>query len=187
MSDEQPPEQPPIESAVQQLANAATMPELLDAHREIRRRIRAARRKQSQQWGPLATAYGEMMAICDQMKTDGVSREDRAKGIEATLRQMWPFTREWKYLCNECNDTGLVMRICRDGARCDGTSTRADSSFQPAGKFQRLCTMQQSYEHEYGTPCFCSLGARFREKPKHDPADFSDAGRTSKPTRIGRR
>lgn len=178
----------PVESALHTLSEAATLPELIEAHRTLRRKIRASRLKQSSAFGPLATAYGEMVTLSDEMKANGATFEERQYGIDATLRQMWPFTRAWKYLCDRCNDTGLVMRICRDGDRCDGVSTRADSAFQPAGKFARLCTLSPDYEHEYGQPCLCSLGSRFRERPKHESGDFSNAGRGSqKPTRVGRR
>jgi len=184
MSDD---EQPPIESALDELSAADTPADLAKAHTELRRKIRASRRAQARQLGPLATSYDEMMALSDKLKADSVPAEERQKGIEAVLRQMWPFTRTWKYLCEKCNDTGLIIKVCRQGDRCNGISTRSDSPYQEPGKYQRLCTMNETYEHEYGVPCFCSLGARFREKPpQNDPTGFSDVGK-SKPTRIGRR
>lgn len=183
MSDDQ---KPPIDDALQNLSDANSPSELIAAHREVRRNIRASRRNQSKRFGPLATAYEEMMELSDKLKAGGASRYERNKGIEAVLRQTWPFTREWKYECDRCNDTGLVMHVCRHGERCNGVSTRTDTSFQQPGKHRRLCTLNETYEHDYGVPCFCPRGARFREQPKHDPATFADAGR-NKPTRLGRR
>jgi len=157
------------------------------AHEALRAAVSGKRRTARQTEGKLASAFREAMAIVDRQRDNGVPFLDRMNGLDAVLRQFWPFTREWKYVCRECNDTGLVMLVCQRGNRCDGISTRTDGPHQPAGKYLRFCAKDPDgdYEHEYGRACYCGLGARFRQHPKPSPEDFQSAGK-SKPTRIGR-
>lgn len=157
------------------------------AHEALRSAVSGKRKADRKTWGPLARAFGDAMQIMDRQKADGVPFIERLKGLDGVLRQFWPFTREWKYVCRECDDTGLVMLTCRRGSRCDGISTRTDGPFQQPGKYQRFCAKDPDgdYEHDYGRACYCSLGARFRQPPKPSPDDFQSAGRR-KFTRIGR-
>lgn len=116
--------------------------------------------------GKLAVAFGEAMRIVDAQRDAGVPLTERLKGLEAVLRSVWPSVREWKYVCNECHDTGLRMGICPGDATC----------------FRHKAHLP----HDFGRPCWCSKGSRFQVKAKPDPSDFQAAGRTSKPSRVGR-
>lgn len=153
----------------------------------LRKSVRRKRKDAHKAEGKLGAAFVEAMKILDAQKAAGVPFLDRIRGLEQVLRHVWPQTREWHYLCEQCRDSGLVMHVCRKGARCDGISTRIDSPGARPGKYRRLCAQdpQSDYEHDYGTPCACDRGRRFREGPKPGPEDFTAAGK-SKPTRIGR-
>ena len=125
----------------------------------------------------------------DEQKAAGATAEELTANMEKTLRASWPFTRAWKYCCENCRDTGIAMAVCRAGQRCNGVSTRADSAFQDSGKYRRLCAQEpeSDYTHEYGVPCWCSLGNRF-EARKPQGEDFAAATKTTqkKFTRFGR-
>lgn len=117
----------------------------------------------------LAATVTEAMLQWDRQKADGVSLSERVGFLEKILRLSWPFTREWKYLCARCDDTGLVINQCPGDARC---GSRWGERAHPA--------------HDYGTPCWCSAGAKFSPKTKTED-DYAEAGRVSKkPTRLGR-
>jgi hypothetical protein len=153
----------------------------------LRKSVKRKRKDAHKSEGKLAAAFREAMQMIDAQKAEGVPFAQRIQGLEAVLRQVWPQTRAWHYTCDACNDSGLVMRVCQRGARCNGISTRIDGPGGTPGKYRRLCAIDplSDYEHEYGTPCFCERGRRFRDAPKAGPDDFKDAGK-SKPTRIGR-
>jgi hypothetical protein len=117
--------------------------------------------------GVLSATIREALNLRAKMKADGMSQADLAKNFEGVIRSCWPFTREWKFLCVECSDLGLILH------ECDGN---------------RQCGRHQEHlPHRYGTPCWCSLGARFKAKERK-VEDFTQAGKTSsKPmTRFGR-
>lgn len=152
----------------------------------LKKSVKRKRREAHKAEGKLAAGFAEAMQIMDAQKAAGVPFAERVKGLEGVLRALWPHTREWHYLCHVCRDSGLAMHVCKKGARCDGISTRIDGPHGTPGKYRRLCAQdpQLDYTHEYGTPCSCEQGARFRAAaPKAE--DFSSAGK-SKPTRIGR-
>lgn len=128
------------------------------------------------------------IATADQMRADGASQVECLDVVEQVLRYGFPHGRPWKYLCQSCQDTGLDMRVCQRGDRCNGVSTRTDGPKERPGKYRRLCAVDTAgdYTHEYGVPCFCSLGQKFRDHPP-SAEDFTSAGKTSKPmTRWGR-
>jgi len=156
---------------------------------ELRQGIKAKRKAAHKVEGKVAAAFEAALKIVDQQKAAGVPFEERMRGLEGVLRAVWPQTRAWHYDCDACQDTGLVMHVCRRGARCNGISTRIDGPHSPPGKYRRLCftNAESDYEHDYGEPCFCKNGARFREKPPAKPDDFSDAGKAKSMTRIGRK
>lgn len=114
----------------------------------------------------LGRIFFESMRIWDQLKTSGATFEDRRKSLETVFRAHWPFTREWKFLCSTCDDVGLVIDTCDGDATC--------------GRERR------HGPHTFGRPCWCALGAKYREKQKPTAADFADAGRVRPPTRLGR-
>jgi len=117
----------------------------------------------------LAATFTEAMAQWDRQKAEGVPLEQRVGFMEKILRVAWPFTREWKYLCVDCHDTGLVLHECPGDARCD---SRWRERAHPS--------------HSYGKPCWCSLGNRFREKSRQDMDPIEQAAKVRKPTRLGR-
>jgi hypothetical protein len=177
---------PPVEPAVLDALAAADTPDALRAaHRKAKRSVLAFR-KRAQKMGPLAKAYTAAVEVWDALNANGATFDERAAGLELVLRQHWPFTREWKYLCKGCDDSGLVIERCRRGARCDGISTRSDDPHGTPGKYRRLCAQfpDSEYEHDYGTPCWCAAGARFRDPGPPRPEDFAQAGK-SKPKRDG--
>lgn len=114
----------------------------------------------------LAAGVMDAMRLWDEQKAAGVPLADRQRALFGVIRDLWPVTREWKYLCTNCSDSGLAIAVCPGDATCGRSKAHL--------------------AHEFGTPCWCGLGSRFREKPKPGPEDFTEAGR-SKPTRIGRR
>ena len=125
-----------------------------------------------------------------QMRGDGASQAEVTGAIEEAVRAVWPYTREWHYLCDACRDTGLVLHTCRTGARCSGISSRTDASGERPGKYRRLCALHptSTYTHEYGVPCACGKGDRFRPKARSHSDELGEVGKTtSRPlTRWGR-
>ena len=120
----------------------------------------------------LADTVQEALRLWDAQKAEGLPKETRAKNLEQVLRVAWPKGREsgWKYLCTGCNDYGLVMSECPGDATCG-----RDKAHLP---------------HEFGTPCWCSLGKRFKKPERGPDDDFTTAG-TAKPrhrsfSRMGR-
>lgn len=116
--------------------------------------------------GQLAKAFREAMALWDVQKASGMSFAERLKGLDALLRQVWPFTREWKYLCTACDDLGAIWHDCSGDATC--------------GRHQA------HLPHTFVEPCWCQKGVRFREKVKPSPEDFTAAGRNKPMARMGR-
>jgi|ERR1051326_6366412 hypothetical protein len=113
--------------------------------------------------------YREAMRIWGEMKAQGVPLADRVNGLAKTLRTVWPQTREWKYLCQACSDYGLRMSDCPGDATCG--------------------RLRAHLPHEFGTPCWCSAGVRFKAKPKTEDDALAIAAKTAKPkgfTRAGR-
>lgn len=117
----------------------------------------------------LAATFTAAMQIWDGQKAQGVPERERLKGLEQTLRASWPFTREWKHLCHECEDTGLR------GAgeiKCPGDATCGRSA--------------PHLPHTFGAPCWCSLGKRFQARAPEPEDVLAQAAKTRKPARIGR-
>jgi hypothetical protein len=136
------------------------------AHDLLRKLVPITRKKAAITEGKLAAAFREVMLLWDEQKKTGVPFVERMKGLREVLRAVWPQTREWHYLCEVCNDTGLVIQDCPGDSTCG--------------------RLKPHLAHEYGTLCRCPKGGRFREKPIVVATDFAQAGRSSKPTRLGR-
>lgn len=99
--------------------------------------------------------------IREELRRQGASPQALAQATENVVRDTWPFTREWKYLCPICDDTGLKLSL---------EATRV---------YGELPVW-------IGRPCSCSRGERFRDRPKAEQ-DFTAAGKTPRqPTRFGR-
>jgi hypothetical protein len=113
----------------------------------------------------LGQTIREALQLRAKMRTDGASEQELAEGFERTVRSAWPFTREWKYLCQNCDDTGGEIRRC---SGTDGSCRRDDPHAA----------------HEFLVPCWCSRGKRFRETPK-EQTDATAATKRTRPTRAG--
>lgn len=123
---------------------------LARAFAQLQGTIRTTRRAASKTWGLLASTFAEAMRIWDGQKADGVSKAQREADLEKTLRAAWPQVREWYYLCSSCRDMGLAMSACPGDATCG------------RGK--------PHLPHDFGRPCSCQAGERFRERPRPVPA-----------------
>lgn len=177
----------------QLLAGAATADQVAEAHAILKRAIYQKRRREDQGLGPLAQTFKVAMQIWDSEKADGIPRPDRVKHLEQSVRAAWPQGRDWKYLCDRCQDTGLIMRVCERGARCNGVSFRSDHPHAPSGKYRRLCTHDRdsSYTHDYGVPCWCAKGKDFDPttyeqrltKRASSDGDFTQATTMTRPGR----
>lgn len=115
----------------------------------------------------LAKHITDALKIADELRSNGMPKEQAIATIEQTVRQTWPFTREWMYLCAACGDYGLVMHSC------DGQ----------AG----VCGRRKLHlSHEYGIPCHCAAGARFEIRERTTDDAITAAATTRKMTRAGR-
>ncbi len=141
--------------------------------------------------GELAQTVLGAVKIRRQMRDDGASVEECDHYLEGVLRSSWPKGRveQWHYLCDECRDTGLVMLECTPTNRCDGISTRIDHWRDKPGKYQRLCVRDPTYSHDYGVPCRCLRGDRFRQNFTPSAPDVTSLGRGRRkhqtPSRFG--
>lgn len=115
--------------------------------------------------GALAATFLEAMRLWDAMKADGISRVVRLATLTKTLKAAWPFTREWKFFCSNCDDFGLVISFCSGDETCGRN--------RPHGP------------HEFGTPCLCAKGHAFRAKVR-TAEDYTAATKVRQPTRLGR-
>lgn len=118
--------------------------------------------------GDLAQTFVAAMDIWQAQTAEGLSVHQRVATLTKTLKLAWPQTREWKYLCDACDDYGLRIASCPGDATCG--------------------RMKEHGPHEFGTPCWCAAGKKFRPAPAPMPEDFTQAGKAkSKPlTRLGR-
>lgn len=117
----------------------------------------------------LGQAIRDAIELRKKLKAEGVSNLDAT--FEAAIRALWPFTREWHYYCDVCNDTGLEILVC---SGCDGQGNQA------------FCGRRKQHGmHDFGRPCRCAKGEMFKDKPKA-PADFAEAGKTAKPRSFSR-
>ena len=155
--------------ALKALSDAHGPKALAHAFAHVQGQVRGARRAAKQQWGQLAETFGIAMRLWDEQKAAGVPREGRIAGLEQSLRAAWPQTREWKYLCGGCDDTGLRLHEC------------------PGDK--PFCGRRKAHlPHEYGEPCSCAAGLKYQPQPEAAPQDFRQAGK-AKPqgfSRMGR-
>jgi hypothetical protein len=176
-----------LQSALEALGNAHGVAALRAAFRSVQRRVRSLRR--DGEADTLGAVVMEALDYRDKLKADGVEQEDLDAGLEALLRERWPKphdrTTPWKYLCEACGDTGLRMLMCRPGMRCPDVSTRTDGPGDKPGKYQRLCVGSSSYTHDYGVPCDCAKGDRFRTRQRPALDDFTTATK-SKPRSMSR-
>lgn len=114
-------------------------------------------------FGPLALTYQEVMRLWSAQKADGASLKERQAGLEKAIRAAWPHGREWHYSCEICRDYGLDMHTC-NGRSCGDTNPHDP--------------------HDYGRPCRCTKGDRFRVAPK-GPDDYKQVGKVRAMTKFG--
>ena len=118
---------------------------------------------------PVADSLGAIIMAAvreaEEMRAAGADAAEVARGLEAVVRDRWPKpkgrTEPWRYLCESCSDTGLVLH----------------------SEVNRL-----GIHVTTGYPCVCEKGARFILKPKMRTAEdaVARAAKVSKPTRFGR-
>lgn len=112
----------------------------------------------------LSASILEALRIRAAQRDQGVPEDVIARDFEQTVRACWPYSREWKFLCGECRDYGMVTHQC-DGSRQCGR----DKPHAP---------------HDYVIPCWCTKGDRFKAKSKTE-TDFTEATK-SKPKPFAR-
>jgi len=110
----------------------------------------------------------DALVICDQMRAAGTPEAQIHASLETHLRATWVCTREWKYLCETCRDTGAEVLVCPN---------------QPCDR------RKEHGSHDYIRPCFCRAGERLRGRPRTEDDAISAAARTAKPkpfSKVGR-
>lgn len=156
-----------IQGALNTLAAAHGSAALGRAFRSLERAV--TRKRRSEKLGVFSTAVMQTLELRDQLKAAGVTEPALSQGLEATLRQFWPKARTepWHDQCGNCRDYGLEMHTCPGDATCGRHKPHA--------------------AHDYGVPCWCVKGQRFRDqqKPTGDDA-MSVAVKQKKPARWGR-
>lgn len=172
-----------VTDALQKLSEAHGASALASAFRALQGQVKRAR-KAASGLGPLAQTFTEAMRIWDAQKAEGVEQAERVAGLEKSLRAAWPFEREWKYLCQHCDDTGWTFRTCTQDNPCR-RPFKLQGAFSDDYTGRGRCTDG----HTFCAPCnWCDKGQTFRRSLEHTkakPEDFTQATR-SKPTRVGR-
>lgn len=148
-----------LKDELERLARAHSASDLASAFSQLQGTVKKQRREFHKKHGLLAQTFIVQMRVWDQQKVEGVSRDDRLNGLDIALRSAWPKGRDepWRYNCENCDDTGLVMRECGGDAMC--------------GRRKK-----PHYAHTYGEPCWCSNGGKFKTKPQSGD-DFTSAGK----------
>lgn len=125
------------------------------------------------------------MELWVRMKAEGTTYSDRLEVMEATVRRVWPFVREWHSFCDECSDTGWLPGQCTPQTPC-GRPFRLPKQPDYDKTGQGHCAPN----HRYVRPCFCHKGrllqAAIFDTPAVSAEDYAAAGRTRKMTRLGR-
>lgn len=173
-----------IEDELDALAQAHGPKALIDAFRRVATVVTKDRQQSRRVYGPLAESFKAAMLIWVAQEAEGVSEAERAAGLEKTLRCAWPQTREWHYLCEGCQDTGWVFRVCATAGDC-GRPFRLPGQRSDDYTGRGRCTPG----HRYVVPCGCPKGDPNRRALQHTapaPDDFAQAGKRKPMSRIGR-
>lgn len=145
------------------------MTDAIDARVELsalRKQAREARRIFARSsLGPFAKAMIQAMGEYDNARTNGVSRDDACRGLEAVLRDAWPkHTSKFTPACLECADTGYRELTCWDRHQCG----------------REKCARHPELTHLYVVPCGCSAGNRMRKRVRSAEDALTSAGKTTK-------
>jgi hypothetical protein len=135
------------------------------AHAQLRKAVYPARKQARAEMGHLAHLGAATFEILDRMKANGENFEARCAYLEGILRQILCHGRAWKYLCQQCDDRGLMLSDCPGNDTCGRSKPHL--------------------AHTFGRPCHCAKGRQF-EKPRDAfPEDYTQAGKTHKPKSRG--
>jgi hypothetical protein len=153
--------------ALEALSEAHGQAELIRAMGAVRRAARKVRVSEDREIGKLSAAVMQAIEIRDHLKADGVTGDALNIGLEGVLRDTWPKGRSepW-HTCKGCSDYGLEMFTCPGDATCGRE--------------------RPHLAHDFGKPCWCQKGARFREAPKPTSDDFTNAGKAPKRSGFAR-
>lgn len=136
-----------------------------------RRLVRRRRKQFAAEMTPFALAMQDAMSEYRRMRSQGVSREDGIRGLEAVLRASWPkAASKFGFTCGNCEDTGWVEHHCAPGRFCG----------------RELCLRRHPpVEHTYVRPCGCPKGDEHRRKMPTAEDAVSAAGRVQKGKKRG--
>lgn len=155
--------------ALDALSQAHGAKALIEAHRRLQRSVRRARLPSTTD-RQMADTIMAAVDLRQRLKADGATGAELEAGLEAVVRESWPKFRPepWHYLCANCSDSGLELRICPDGTACGLANGRP-----------------HEHPHTYGVPCFCERGAWFRvRRTQTDP--IAAAAKTATPKQLTR-
>jgi hypothetical protein len=140
-----------------------------DAFYAARKAVRDARRAFAQS-GDSAFVQVMQGAISEytRMRSEGVSREDAIRGLEAELRGAWPKSvSKFKPACDGCDDTGYRELVCWDGQRCG----------------REVCARNPERQHPYVVACDCGAGDKMRKRSYAPDEALTQVGRSQKKPR----
>lgn len=125
----------------------------------------------------------ELLELARQMRDEGATVDEVNAYVERGLRSAWPSVREWKYLCDDCSDTGWKHGICSDRNHC-GRPFKLPNQRGDDYTGRGQCRPG----HDFVRPCYCKNGRdRYTDLYKTRQAeDFTTAGKTKPMTRLGR-
>lgn len=128
----------------------------------------------------------QILAIREDLRHQGATAETMARSTAQLVRDRWPFTREWKYLCDDCGDTGWKEGVCRVKGQC-GRPFKLPEQREDDYTGRGRC----SPNHTFVTACHCLKGrSRHDQMFKIRPTDdFESAAKAPKKTfkRFGER
>jgi hypothetical protein len=160
-----------VYEALDALSQAHGPRALVEAHRRLQRSVKRTRQASGTE-RQMADAIMAAVDVRQRLKADGATGGELENGLALVVKESWPKHRPepWRYLCATCLDSGLELRICHDGQACGLANGKP-----------------HEHPHEYGVPCFCSLGRRFKTRERSPEDAVSAAAKVSKPTRFGGR
>jgi hypothetical protein len=126
--------------------------------------IRIRRRDAARVDGPFVKAMRSAMDDYLKMRAAGVSKEDACRGLEAVLRDVWPFKQtQYPATCEVCSDTGFRELTCWSEQRCG----------------RKWCAHQHpSFEHNMVVPCDCAGGDKHRARVRQVDDEIAAVGRS---------